>query len=232
MSSRTRKAVCTYLLLLSAVLQQSYCQISPGFNNAVAGHTSSTFKQSHSSFLYPQNGYIYTHPAAKGFYPVSAVNTYNKYPLNGQYWTGQPLSFIKYPQYPQYQQVFNYPASYKFFPQQIYHKTGFNNHYGQYPIFDANYWMGNNFYPLQKPMYINPMAPVYMHPVPMYHNPMYYQGQNVMYYNHPYNAVPYPVYHGNYHDRGFLGGTGGELAKGLLGALLVGAVVGTVARRG
>jgi hypothetical protein len=79
-------------------------------------------------------------------------------------------------------------------------------------------------------MYMHP--PVYMHPVPVYHKPMYYRGHQMMYNGHyPYHAVQYP-YYGNQYDRGFFGGTGGDLAKGLLGALLVGAVAGTVARRG
>ncbi|XP_053375727.1 histidine-rich glycoprotein-like [Mercenaria mercenaria] len=237
MISKTRKTAYIYLLLLSSVIHHTYGQ------TGIAGHTATTFKQTHSNYYYPSAGFNnFPHPAAKGYFPVSAVNSYN-YPLNGQYWTGQPYHYTKYPQYPQYQNqlYWNHPGHYQYHPQQYgfaHPATGYNNHYRQYPSFDAQYWMGHNYYPshiASAYMHPAPIHPMYMHQGPIYHQPSYYQGHHVMYNGHyPYHAVQYPAYpyYVDHYDRGFFGGTGGELAKGLLGALLVGTVAGTVARRG
>ena len=151
-------------------------------------------------------------------------------PVNGQYWTGHPAPYYNQQQYQmpygsqgqywggQYMQPYygydQYGYGYNH-PQ-----MGYNNYNGQYPHFDANYWSGNLYQH-------NPMN---IHQTPYhYQQAMYYPGHHGMYqpmYGHhpglPYYRKPF--------GRGFLGGTGGDVAKGLLGAVLVGVIAGKVVK--
>jgi len=58
---------------------------------------------------------------------------------------------------------------------------------------------------------------------------MYYPGHHGM-YQPMYGYHPGLPYHRKPFGRGFLGGTGGDVAKGLLGAVLVGVIAGKVVK--
>ena len=144
-------------------------------------------------------------------------NFFNNYahPVNAQYWTGHnlPVGYQQYPQQYGYQQYgyqpggygyqsWNYPSQYNYWGVH----PAYSIQYAHYPNFNANYWTGHHG------MY----APVYPHQMPYYGHPQY-----------PYYQQPY--YYGR--RRSFMGDFARSgLAKGLLGALVVGVVAGKVAR--
>ena len=180
---------------------------------------------------FPPKQQFSTFPSNKGYFPAQAggLDYYYTQPVNAQYWTGPPATHIHAPHYkqPLYQP---YPNQFGLWNQP---QTGlYPWNAVQYPTFDANYWTGAHFNPnYYGPVYPQP-HPVYQHPVyhpqTVYH-PAYYQ--RAMYPGH-YLYHPAPFGSDPYKQRGFFGGTGQGLAKGLLGALLVGVVAGAVARRG
>lgn len=186
---------------------------------------SNTFSTVATNSWTPVNNWN-THPAAKGFHSTSGWNGYSSYPINTQYWTGH--QYIPHQQYPYNQYAYNnwlHPAHNGYYPQQY----GFvHQQNGYYPNFNAGYWVGNGGY------HPASMNTVYMpHPAAYMPHPVYHAPQPLYYHTVFYNGrwVHQPVYaHPRHFDRGFLGGTGGELAKGLLGALLVGTIAGKVAR--
>ena len=159
--------------------------------------------------------------AAKGYAsPMYTGNQYYNYahPVNAQYWMGHslPAGYQQYPQpygyqqggyvqYGQYGQSWNYPQQYGYWGVH----PAYSGQYVHYPTFNANYWTGHH-----------QMYPV--HGVPAYP------------YHMPYGHAPYPYYRQPYYygrRRGFLGDFArSNLAKGLLGALVVGAIAGKVAR--
>ena len=159
--------------------------------------------------------------AAKGYAtPMYTGNFYNNYahPVNAQYWTGHslPAGYQKYPQsygYSQYgqpnyygYQSWNYPQQYGYMGVH----PAYSGQYLHYPNFNANYWTGHHqMYPI--------------HGVPVY--PQQYP------YGH--YGMQYPYYHGPFYPRprGFLDGIArSKVAKGLLGALVVGVVAKKIAR--
>ena len=165
--------------------------------------------------------------AAKGYgSPLYGGNMYYNYahPVNAQYWTGHSLAagYHQYPQayggYGQYGQPYysgyggyqswNYPQQYG----NMGVHPAYSGQYMHYPNFNANYWTGHhNMYP------VYPMYPVH----------------GMQGYPHPVPYGQYPYHPGYYYGRprGFLGGLGqSKMVKGLLGALLVGAVAGKIAR--
>ena len=160
--------------------------------------------------------------AAKGYgSPQYTGNFYNNYahPVNAQYWTGHSLpgGYQNYPQqygyqqgvyggYMQYGQPYGAAGYQSWNYPSPYNYWGvhpaYSAQYAHYPNFNANYWTGHHG------MY----APVYPHHVPYYGHAQY-----------PYYRQPY--YYGR--RKPFLQS---GLAKGLLGALAVGVIVGKVAR--
>lgn len=154
-------------------------------------------------------------------YPPSYTST----PVHGQYWTGYAQSYPQHaPQ--QYGTYGSYNTGYlqngAYVPQQFYSQPypqyGPVN-YGHYPGFDARYWTGNHY---QQPV------PVYHQPVPMYHHGVPVYPAYPQYPNH-YYPKGYPYYKKR-PGKGFLGGSGDGIGKTLLGAVVVGAVAGAVAR--
>ncbi|KAL4225393.1 hypothetical protein ACF0H5_016082 [Mactra antiquata] len=239
MKSKAKRTVFIYsVLLLSTIARDVQCQVS-GFvspGGTVGQHskgftTSNTFSTTATNTWKPISNFN-THPAAKGYYTATGWNGYSSYPLNTQYWTGNPAQYIPYHQYSYNSYPYEqYPGQYVHYPQPygyVQHQTGYNQYYGKYPNFNAGYWMGQAYHPAHlQPIYMQHPA-VYMPHPPVYHQPpMYYQP---VFYNGHWVSQPIYAHPGKYHDRGFLGGTGGDLVTGLLGAVLVGTIAGKVAR--
>ena len=183
-----------------------------------------------------QQGALNTYaPVNPGLYDVGTISkgysdrptpgvlgSYINQPVHGDYWSGHAPQYQEYPSsYPYNYNQYAYQQQY--YPQQFgYQHTGYNAYDDQYPAFNPRYWAGG------------PVMQQY--PVPVYQMGPMYQPR----YYHHYNGMPYhPYYHhpAAYHNpayrqqnKGFLGGTGRGLAKGLLGAALVGVIAGKVAR--
>lgn len=212
MDTKTRKTVFVHMLLIVSA-------ITPNVHGQLIG---TAYGNTHAYSPVSSNAF----PFVKGFIPALSMGTYYSQPVNTMYWTGQPTQLVNYPQQYPYSSQYSYsqyPSPY-YKPQYGYSQkqSGYDYYYGNYPSFDASYWTGAVYQPA-----------VIAQQVPVYHVPVYrYPVNQMVYYQHPiqplHPPVIYPAY--PYYEKGFFGGTGGQLAKGLLGALMIGVIAGKVAR--